>query len=294
MTKIFYSDAYCRASYAFDTTRKASWIAESLAASPIPGVEVVAPEPLTEDIVADTHSQDYIDAIKTGEPWSIASSQGFRWCKELYGSVLASNGGLVAAVHAALEDGVAGSLSSGMHHARRDSGLGFCTFNGLVIAAKEALKLGCGNVLILDLDAHGGGGTASLLGSNVRISHLDLVVDPFDIHADSVDLSQKSPIDYLTVLDATLSELRPDFVIYNAGMDVFEGDCGPAGFDTNIIAAREATVFTWAAERAIPICYAMAGGYVSQSRTRSTLVAHHRCTIRAASQIIPQRQGVTV
>lgn len=294
MTKIYYSDDYCRASYSFDTTKKASWIAESLASKPIHGIEVVAPEPLTEDIVAETHSRDYVAAIKTGEPWSAASSQGFRWCRELYRSVLASNGGLVAAVRSALEDGVAGSLSSGMHHARRDSGLGFCTFNGLVIAAKEAVKLGCSNVLILDLDAHGGGGTASLLAGNVRISHLDLVVDPFDLHQDSIDLSRKSPIDYLTVLDAMLSELRPDFVVYNAGMDVFEGDCGPRGFDTNIIAAREATVFMWAAERSIPICYAMAGGYVGQSRSRSTLVAHHRCTIRAAEQIFSQRQGVTV
>ena len=30
---------------------------------------------------------------------------------------------------------VAGSLSSGLHHARADRGNGFCTFNGLVVAS---------------------------------------------------------------------------------------------------------------------------------------------------------------
>ena len=75
--------------------------------------------------------------------------------------VLSSNGGAVAAGLAALEHGVAGSLSSGLHHARREKGAGFCTFNGLVIAAREALTAGARSVLILDFDAHCGGGTRS-------------------------------------------------------------------------------------------------------------------------------------
>src|SRR5260370_35742530 len=77
--------------------------------------------------------------------------------------VLSANGGAVAAGLAALEQGVAGSLSSGLHHARHARGAGFCTFNGLVIAAREALAAGAASVLILDLDAHCGGGTASLI-----------------------------------------------------------------------------------------------------------------------------------
>lgn len=73
--------------------------------------------------------------------------------------VLATNGGVVAAAISALEHGTAGSLSSGLHHARRETGEGFCTFNGLAIAAREALSAGARSVLILDLDAHFGGGT---------------------------------------------------------------------------------------------------------------------------------------
>ena len=282
MHKVFYSDSYCSTSYSFDTTRKAKWIADSLRNSPIGEIVIEEPTPLTLETLLETHSVEYVEAVLTGEPWNLASSQGFRWCAGLRDAVLASNGGVVDAVKAALQDGVAGTLSSGLHHARRDAGLGFCTFNGLVIAAKEAIKLGCENVLILDLDAHGGGGTASLISGIVRISHLDLVVDPFDLHDDSIDLSKSSPVDYLTLLDGVLEGCQPDLCIYNAGMDVAETDCGPPGFDTRVIAAREATVFAWAAAKRVPIAYALAGGYTSRDRTREELIAQHRCTLRTA------------
>jgi acetoin utilization deacetylase AcuC-like enzyme len=284
--KLYYSPTYCSASYAFDTTRKAAWIAEFLASSPVDGVEVVEPQPLSVETVCETHSEEYVRAIETGEPWSVASSQGFRWCRSLLPAMLSSNGGVVAAVKSALEDGVAGSLSSGLHHARRNYGLGFCTFNGLAIAAKQAIKLGCENVMILDLDAHGGGGTASLISGEVRICHLDLVVDPFDVHRDSVDLSSRPACDYLTVLSETLKCFTPSLVIYNAGMDVVEGDCGPLGlgYTSEFVRQRERIVFDWASRAGVPIAFVMAGGYTSRDRTRGQLVADHLATIRAASE----------
>lgn len=281
--KLFFSPEYCRASFSFDTTRKSGWIADSLREAPIRGVEVVEPEPATVEHVLAVHDEEYVEAVRTGEPWHLATSQGFRWCPAMYPAVMSSVGGMIAAVQSAIEDGVSGSLSSGLHHARRGEGAGFCTFNGLVVAANAALEMGCSNVLILDLDAHGGGGTASLISGNVRISHLDLVVDPFDMHADSIDLSRSSPLDYLTVLTASLEALSPDFVVYNAGMDVHSADCGPLGYDSRILAAREVTVFEWARSRSIPIAFSIAGGYTSKDRPRAELVAHHRMTIRAST-----------
>lgn len=281
--KLFYSPAYCVASHGFETTRKAGWIADSLARNPIDGVQIVEPEPLSVDTLLETHDEEYVMAVANGEPASLASSQGFVWCPQLFRAVLSSNGGVVAAVKAALEDGVAGSLSSGLHHARKSYGLGFCTFNGLAIAAEEAVKAGCSNVLILDLDAHGGGGTASFISGNVRISHLDVVVDPFDTHEGSVGMMRRGPVDYIAFLDKTLKGLRPDLCIYNAGMDVHENDCGPAGFDARVIAARESIVFNWATTNDVPIAFVMAGGYVSPKRTSAELVAHHRVTVRVAA-----------
>ncbi|MDP2769724.1 MAG: amidohydrolase family protein, partial [Giesbergeria sp.] len=67
--------------------------------------------------------------------------------------VCASNGGAVAAALAAIAEGVAGSLSSGLHHAARGRGAGFCTFNGLALgvraarAAGEPVLMGAPNVV---------------------------------------------------------------------------------------------------------------------------------------------------
>lgn len=283
MHKVFYSPHYVASTYAFDTTRKAQWVADSLAYKPIQGVTLVEPATASVDVVLETHSEDYVTAVRTGEPCGLASSQGFPWSRGLYSGAMSSTGGVVAAALAAMEDGFAGSLSSGLHHARRDYGFGFCTFNGLVIAANEAIKAGCESVLILDLDAHGGGGTASFISGNVRIQHIDLAVDPFDLHPDCVDLSHRSPIDYLTVLDSSLRGLRPSLCLYNAGVDIMSNDCGPPGFDNKVLAARESIVFSWAADNGVPIAYVLAGGYTSDKRPREELVGQHRCTIRAAA-----------
>ena len=72
--------------------------------------------------VAAVHDPGYVRAVQTGEPRSLAESQGFDWDPGVWPMALATNGGVVAAALAALADGVAGSLSSGLHHARRGSG----------------------------------------------------------------------------------------------------------------------------------------------------------------------------
>ena len=135
MARIFYSPDYVLARYDFDTTRKAAPIALSLVARPLAGIELAEPPPADRALVERVHYPFYVRAIRTGEPRSVAESQGFDWDPGLWPMVLSSNGGLVAAAQAAREDGVSGTLSSGMHHARRGSGDGFCTFNGLAMAA---------------------------------------------------------------------------------------------------------------------------------------------------------------
>jgi acetoin utilization deacetylase AcuC-like enzyme len=100
--RLFYSPAYVLAGYAFDTTRKSGWIAESLAQDPIPGVEIAAPTALTAAEVEAIHAPAYVAAVRTGQPRALAESQGFQWDGGLWPMVLASNGGAVAAARAAL------------------------------------------------------------------------------------------------------------------------------------------------------------------------------------------------
>ena len=68
-----------------------------------------------------------------------------------------------ALVAAGLRNNPAAALGSGFHHAHADHGEGFCTFNGLVVAAEALWAAGAvAHVAVLDLDLHYGNGTASL------------------------------------------------------------------------------------------------------------------------------------
>ena len=300
MMHVFYSPDYVGSGHAFDTTRKARWIANSLAESPIPGIELAEPEPLTWQQVADVHDLGYVRAVQTGVPRDLAESQGFRWDAGLWSMVLASNGGAVAAARAALEHGTAGSLSSGLHHARHGSGAGFCTFNGLVIAAQAALTAGARSVLILDLDAHCGGGTASLIAPDPRIRQVDVSVSDYDEYPSSEQARQatvETSSEYLSTVGRMLEEVGRsghefDLCLYNAGMDPFENSSIGAlpGMTHQTLADREAMVFEWCAGRRLPIAFVVAGGYVGPGLDEHGLVFLHRLTLAAASRSGTERQ----
>jgi acetoin utilization deacetylase AcuC-like enzyme len=290
---VFYSPAYVGASYAFETTRKAGWVAASLDADPIAGLVLKAPLPLTFEQVARVHDAAYVRAVQTGVPLALAQSQGFTWDAGLWPMLLASNGGAVAAALDALQHGVCGSLSSGLHHASRRTGLGYCTFNGLVMAAQAALDAGAKSVLILDLDAHCGGGTASLITDEPRIWQFDVSVDPYDRYESSerCELRLVTQAEhYLDEIDQGLSELErraPDFdlCLYNAGMDPFEGcaDGALQGITREILATRERRVFDWCRQQHLPVAFMLAGGYIGEGLDQAGLTALHRLTLEAAA-----------
>jgi acetoin utilization deacetylase AcuC-like enzyme len=208
--------------------------------------------------------------------------------------VLSSNGGVVAAAISALESGAAGSLSSGLHHARYARGAGFCTFNGLVIAAREALAQGANSVLVLDLDAHCGGGTRSLVAGDPRIRQIDVSVNSYDSYPSSDQVSLDvvgHAADYLPTLTRRLEEADQrgidfDLCLYNAGMDLHE-HCsigGLAGIDRNVLAERERIVFDWCKKRKLPIAFVLAGGYVSRRLDERAVVDLHRLTLSRAAR----------
>jgi acetoin utilization deacetylase AcuC-like enzyme len=293
MPRVFYSPDYVGAGYPFDTTRKAGWIASSLRDNPIHGIELVEPAPLTEDQVLVVHDRHYVESVRTGEPRDLAESNGFPWDENVWPMVLASNGGAVAAALAALTDGVAGSLSSGLHHARARHGAGFCTFNGLVIAADEVLDAGANSVLILDLDAHCGGGSAALIAGEPRISQIDVSVNSFDSYPPTertvleiVSMAENYLPTIARLLDERIEPGRFDICIYNAGMDPFEGSAtGPlVGITREILAERERMVFQTCAAAKLPLAFVLAGGYVGPNLTADGLVDLHRLTIAEAAR----------
>ena len=291
---IYYSPAYVLAGFSYETTRKARWVAESLEREPIPRVEIVAPASLDEVAVARVHDPVYVQSVRTGQPRTLAESQGFQWDPQLFVAVLASNGGAVEAALRAYRSGAAaGSLSSGLHHAHRTYGLGNCTFNGLALATRALLEEGAKNVLVLDLDAHCGGGTNELVGGDPRVWHVDVAVHTFDRYTpaprQTLDLVPDARR-YLPTVQSRLEELPHrappfDVCLYNAGMDPHE-HCpvgGLAGIDEALLAQREKIVFEWCRARRMPVAFVLAGGYIGPQLDQPGLVRLHRLTLAAAA-----------
>ena len=148
--RIYFSEAYNETGVGFDTTRKAVRVARLLGERPIEGVCVVAPVAASFDELAEVHDVAYLDALVGGEPYSLAASNGIGWDPQLLAAAAASTGGIRDAALAALEEGRSGSLSSGLHHAKAGKGHGYCTLNGLVVAARAAIGAGARRVVIVD------------------------------------------------------------------------------------------------------------------------------------------------
>lgn len=276
---------------AFDTIGKAGELADSLTTHPIAGTEIVSPAPATRDDIVAVHDEFYVDQVLSGRGGQFSGDD------ESATSVLATTGGVLRAVETVLENGgCAGSLSSGLHHAKYDHGSGYCTFNGLVIGAQKALKLGARRVLILDLDAHCGGGTKELIGllrdQNVDgIEQVDVSVSSFDQYhnAPFAQLKIVGASEYLPTIEQSLADIADpqsiDLVIYNAGMDPHEKAGGVTGINDEVIRRREAMVFEWAKSHNLPIVWVLAGGYSGGSFTKRRVADLHRITAEEAARV---------
>ena len=296
--KVFYSADYVAADVEFDTMRKAKHIADSLLARPISAVQLCEPRPVTRDELLLAHTTNYVDCVLTGggHPDSERrhKTNGFKWSEGLVRAVTASTGGVLEAVAAALKDGVSGSLSSGLHHAHRDRGEGFCTFNGLAVAALCALEQGdVHSVLIIDLDAHWGNGTMEIVGDDRRIEIIDVSTGTWEGRVAEVGRREahylNHAVDYIATVERLLEGIDPrsvDLVLYNAGMDPHE-DCGigqMAAMTDAVLEQREETVFQWCERYRLPVAFVLAGGYATGGLTPERLVDLHRLTIAAAAQ----------
>lgn len=58
------------------------------------------------------------------------------------------------------------------HHAEPDRAMGFCIFNNIAIAARDALAQGLERVMVIDYDAHHGNGTQAAFVSDERVGFL--------------------------------------------------------------------------------------------------------------------------
>ena len=68
--QVFFSPSYTSAAHHFDTTRKAGWIADSLARLPIDDVQLIAPEPVTVGRLEQVHAPECRNRLGTKVRWA--------------------------------------------------------------------------------------------------------------------------------------------------------------------------------------------------------------------------------
>ena len=277
---VFYNDEYVL-DKGVETRTKARPIARMITEGEVPGVTLKSPQSVTREQLVQIHEAQYLDRLWAKDPQFLAS-------------ILASTGGVLAALDQALIDGASGTLSSGLHHAKPGHEHGLCYINGLALVALEAIsKYGLCDICILDLDAHCGGGTFALVGNNPKVRIVDVSVDSFDSWKSSesrhhLTLVNDSSV-YLDEVKKALTLLEgTDFLVYNAGMDPFE-DCetgGMHGITREVLEERERLVAQWCIDTKTPALFVLAGGYGGKKLDLEGVARLHLPTIREFQRII--------
>jgi len=186
---------------------------------------------------------------------------------------LLASGGTLHAARLALKQGVAINLGGGYHHAKPDSGEGFCIIADVPIAIRQLQKEKLiKRALIIDTDAHQGNGTIVSLPN-------DPTTFTFSIHQQNIYPTPKEKGDwdiglpagvgdaaFLKQLERALPKMfeksRPDIVFHVAGCDTLAGDpLANLTMTHEGIAKRDAMVAAYCKKRKIPYVMTMAGGY---------------------------------
>ncbi|MCS7281532.1 MAG: hypothetical protein NZ583_07950 [Desulfobacterota bacterium] len=253
--------------------------------------------PIDLESLREVHTDRYLKALFTGDPFHLATSQGLPvWNENIARGWLLNVGGLYEAARTALKKRtITANLGHGYHHATINRGGGFCTINGLVVVARKLIREGdAKKVMILDLDHHEGDGTAEcIIGDpeiwNVTIfgSHMGGPPASTNNHVIQVqhsafEVGKQRDTHYLAVIAKIVPELillqKPDIVLYQAGMDPF--DC--ASITKKALELRDAFVFALCRSLGIPVTWVLAGGYADLD----TLIALHTGTVRMANEVL--------
>lgn len=240
------------------------------------------------------HTPEYVQAYCKGTLDSKAQRRiGLPWSPALANRTCIAVGGTILTAQLALTYGLACNTAGGTHHAFPNYGSGFCIFNDLAIAARVLQNMGLiQKVLIVDLDVHQGDGTALIFQE-------DRSVFTFSMHCEVnfPGTKQKSDLDvplpegmeddaYLQTLASylpdLLSQVKPDLVLYDAGVDTHLADrLGKLALTDTGIYRREMQVLNTCIAKGYPVACVIGGGYADDLKS---LVYRHSLIHRAASE----------
>lgn len=256
------------------------------------------PECPPPDLIELVHTPNYVQAYCQGTLEFQAQRRiGLPWSPALVRRTCVAVGGTILTAKLALTQGLACNTAGGTHHAFPNYGSGFCIFNDLAVASRVLQKLGLVHkILIVDLDVHQGDGTAVIFQGDESVFTFSMHCQAnFPSAKQNSDLDVPLPIGmedkaYLQTLGSylpdLLSEIQPDLVLYDAGVDTHIDDkLGKLALTDTGIFLRDMQVLSTCVNAGYPVACVIGGGYADDLKS---LVWRHSLLHRAASQIYQQ------
>jgi acetoin utilization deacetylase AcuC-like enzyme len=242
------------------------------------------------------HTPAYLEKIRTG---TLDSAEAVKLGLPVGEPLLLRSrlevGGTLAAMDAALADGLACNLAGGTHHAFADRGLGYCVLNDVAIAIRvHHATHPAARIAVIDTDAHQGNGTHGIFADDDRVFTYSIHVGKnYPAHKTPGCLDVELPrfvhgTDYLEQLESTLApaldDFRPDLVFWIAGADPHENDrFGQMRLTDADIAARDHHVLYLITRNHTPSVVLYGGGY-NRDRIHTARI-HAQTVLRTADYV---------
>lgn len=191
-----------------------------------------------------------------------------------------TGGHWAATAHALEHGGIACSATQGFHHAAWGEGGGYCTFNGLMISAIRALRIGARCVLIIDGDGHYGDGTQDI------IEHLQLANRVRHVTRPAMGEVQSrfSTHEWNRWTQDLIERHKPGIIMYQAGADAWVDDPYGAGYLTQMgLVQRDRGIFLAARIAGVPLVWNLAGGY---SEPMQQTIDIHLMTLQQSDEVL--------
>ncbi len=205
-----------------------------------------SPADFNKDIIKQTHSSSYIDAIENAFP-----NKGLTF---LDGDTVVSPGSkdatfdAVGSIITAI-DGVENKEFDAAHcvtrppghHAEKNKAMGFCIYNNVAVGAHYLIeKYKFNKIAIVDFDVHHGNGTQNIFHDNKKVLYISTHQYPyypgtgtekekgeynniFNIPLPAGTTSEEYLNAYEFVLKK-LKEFKPEFILFSAGFDAHKDD----------------------------------------------------------------------
>jgi acetoin utilization deacetylase AcuC-like enzyme len=237
--------------------------------------------PATVEDFARAHEREFVEDVL-----ACRRANGFgNTLRTVADSLPYTSGALLSAARHVLEARVPVAIApcSGFHHARHARVSGFCTFNGLMVAATALRAEGLAQrVGILDCDFHYGDGTDQILdtlGARDWVSHWT---------AGAVYGERRQASEFLEhgLREGLAAMEGCDVVLYQAGADPHVDDPLGGFLTTAQLRERDALVFRTLATMGIPVVWDLAGGYQQKPDGSIPAVLEiHDNTLRACADV---------